>query len=219
MAGRRTRCASMLRRSERTGARSCAPRGSASTERPRPGTPRSARTRWNPDALEPVRAGRRRRMPAEAKLIETGILQEAVPAPRAWHGPDLSEDDFKVSLPEHCLAELEAVVGEQRRAPVPTLVLEPQHFQMEACRALMAGARQRLAAGLGFLIFDRLPVERWAPQEIIDVYWLLASLLEVPVAQEWKGTMIYDVRWDGHGYSADTRAALTPEGLDMHNDS
>jgi hypothetical protein len=31
--------------------------------------------------------------------------------------------------------------------------------------------------------------------------------------------MIYDVRYDGQGYTADTRAALTPEGLDMHNDS
>jgi alpha-ketoglutarate-dependent taurine dioxygenase len=31
--------------------------------------------------------------------------------------------------------------------------------------------------------------------------------------------MIYDVRYDGQGYTADTRTALTPEGLDMHNDS
>ena len=39
------------------------------------------------------------------------------------------------------------------------------------------------------------------------------------MAQEWSGTMIYDVRYDGQGYTADTRTALTPEGLDMHNDS
>jgi hypothetical protein len=147
------------------------------------------------------------------------ILQDLVSAPRAWHGPDLSEDDFKIGLSAAALAELEAVVAEQRKAPVPTLVLEPKYFTMEACRALMADARQRLDAGLGFVIFDRLPVARWSPQEVIDVYWLLASLLEVPVAQEWKGTMIYDVRWDGQAYGADTRTALTPEGLDMHNDS
>jgi len=158
-------------------------------------------------------------MPIEAKLFEEGILQDLVPAPRAWHGPDLSEDNFKVDLPANCVTELDAIVEEQRRAPVPTLVLEPQHFQMEACRALMTSARQRLDGGLGFLILDRLPVARWSQQEVIDVYWLLASLLEVPVAQEWKGTMVYDVRWDGQGYTADTRAALTPEGLHMHNDS
>jgi len=117
------------------------------------------------------------------------------------------------------MAELEAIVAEQKKAPVPTLVLQPEHFRMDACRSVLAAARDRLDSGLGFVILDRLPVERWSKQDVIDVYWLLASLLEVPVAQEWKGTMIYDVRWDGQGYSADTRAALTPEGLDMHNDS
>ena len=73
--------------------------------------------------------------------------------------------------------------------------------------------------GLGFVILDRLPVDSWSQSEATDVYWLLGSLLEPPVAQEWSGTMVYDVRYDGQGYTADTRAALTPEGLDMHNDS
>src|SRR5258708_23083896 len=45
------------------------------------------------------------------------------------------------------------------------------------------------------------------------------SLLEPPVAQEWKGTVIYDVRHDGREYSEDTRGALTPAGLEMHTDS
>jgi hypothetical protein len=158
-------------------------------------------------------------MQGEPRLSAPTVLAEVVPAPRAWHGPDLREDDFKIVLPAECLAELEAIVGEQRQAPVPTLVLQPEHFRMDACRRLLAGARARLEGGLGFVILDRLPLERWSKQEVIDVYWLLASLLEVPVAQEWTGTMIYDVRWNGQGYSADTRAALTPEGLDMHNDS
>jgi alpha-ketoglutarate-dependent taurine dioxygenase len=98
-------------------------------------------------------------------------------------------------------------------------VLQPEHFQLDACRKLIVAVKERLDNGLGFVILDRLPIERWSKQETIDVYWLLGSLLEPPVAQEWKGTMIYDVRHDGQGYTADTRAALTPEGLDMHNDS
>jgi hypothetical protein len=158
-------------------------------------------------------------MQAETRLSKPAILAELVPAPRAWHGPDLVEDDFKITLPTACLSELEGIVAEQRKAPVPTLVLRPEHFSMDACRALLESAQQRLDSGLGFVIFDRLPVDRWSKQELIDVYWLLMSLLETPVAQEWKGTMIYDVRYDGQGYTADTRAALTPEGLDMHNDS
>ena len=117
------------------------------------------------------------------------------------------------------MAELEAIVAEQRKAPVPTLVLLPEQFEMDACRKLMREVRQRLDESLGFVILDRLPLDRWNRQEVTDIYWLLGSLLEPPVAQEWSGKMIYDVRYDGQGYTADTRAALRPEGLDMHNDS
>ena len=158
-------------------------------------------------------------MPVEPRPSEAAILPGLIPPPRAWHGPDLREDDFKMALPADCLAELDGIVALQRKAPVPTLVLQPEHFAMDACRALVAAARHRLERGLGFVILDRLPIERWSQQELIDVYWLLGCLLEPPVAQEWKGTMIYDVRYDGAGYTPDTRAALTPEGLDMHNDS
>lgn len=122
-------------------------------------------------------------------------------------------------LPAECLAELDAIVEEQRRAPVPTLVLVPEHFEMSACRRWMSKIRERLDHGLGFVILDRMPVDRWSQQELTDVYWLLGSLLEQPVAQEWAGTMIYHVRHDGQPYTGETRTALTPEGLDMHNDS
>ena len=133
-------------------------------------------------------------MQPDATLANPTILKGLVAAPRAWHGPDLVEDDFKILLTGDCIAELETIIAEQRKAPVPTLVLQPEHFKMDACRKLMQGAKQRLDGGLGFVIFDRLPVDRWRKQEVIDVYWLLGSLLETPVAQEWKGSMIYDGR-------------------------
>ncbi len=157
-------------------------------------------------------------------MSTTATLSRAKPAgpaaaPRAWLGPSLRDEDFVVPLPADCLAELDAIVEEQRRAPVPTLVLLPEHFEMAACRRWMAGIQQRLDHDLGFVILDRMPVERWSKQELTDVYWLLGSLLEAPVAQEWAGTMIYDVRHDGQAYTGETRTALTPEGLDMHNDS
>ncbi len=158
-------------------------------------------------------------MPAQMTIADPKIIQASIPAPQAWHGPDLADDDFVVKLTPDCMAELEAIVAEQTKAPVPTIVLEPRHFELKACRALMDGVRTRLDKGLGFVILDRLPVDRWSQERVTDVYWLLGSLLETPVAQEWSGKMVYDVRYDGQGYTADTRTALTPEGLDMHNDS
>jgi alpha-ketoglutarate-dependent taurine dioxygenase len=68
-------------------------------------------------------------------------------------------------------------------------------------------------------MLDRLPVDAMSRDEAIALYWILMSLLAPPVAQEWKGTVIYDVRHDGQEYTADTRGALTPAGLEMHTDS
>jgi Taurine catabolism dioxygenase TauD, TfdA family len=156
-------------------------------------------------------------MPTAAEM--PAMLGELIPSDRAWLGPALKDGDFVVPLDAACLAELEGVVAEQQKAPVPTLILHPDHFPLAACRRLMEGVRTRLEHGLGFVILDRLPVDRWNAQAVTDVYWLLGSLLEPPVAQEWSGRMIYDVRYDGQPYTDDTRGALTPEGLEMHNDS
>jgi|SoiMethySBSTD1v2_1073268.scaffolds.fasta_scaffold260283_1 hypothetical protein len=158
-------------------------------------------------------------MSTHTSISNPEMLKGQAPATRAWHGPDLVDDNFKVMFSKDSLAELDCIVAEQRKAPVPTLVLLPEHFEMSACRELMQGVKKRLDEGLGFVILDRLPVDCWSLREITDIYWLLGNLLEPPVAQEWTGTMIYDVRYDGQGYTPDTRAALTPEGLDMHNDS
>jgi hypothetical protein len=158
-------------------------------------------------------------MPARTTIRNPKMLNEEVPGTRAWHGPDLIDHDFKIVFSKDCMAELETIVAEQRKAPVPTLILLPEHFEMSACRKLMHDVKQRLDRGLGFVILDRLPVDVWSRQEVTDIYWLLGSLLEPPVAQELSGTMIYDVRYDGRAYTTDTRTALTPEGLDMHNDS
>src|SRR5262245_9164225 len=158
---------------------------------------------------------RRRPMSKHMSPSNPEILGEYAPAPRAWLRPYLVDDGFKIILSKDCIAELQAIVAEQRKAPVPTMILLPEHFEMSACRRLMEEVRQRLNNGLGFVILDRLPVDDWSRREVTDIYWLLENLLEPPVAQERAGTMIYDVRYDGQGYTADTRRALTRQALDV----
>ena len=98
-------------------------------------------------------------------------------------------------------------------------MLLPEHFPLAATAQWMGEVRRRLDEGPGFVMLDRLPVDAMSRDEASALYWLLMSFLEPPVAQEWKGTVIYDVRHDGQEYTQDTRAALTPEGLEMHTDS
>jgi hypothetical protein len=146
-------------------------------------------------------------------------LDTLIPSPRAWHGPSLARDQYLLPIPAQVQAELEAALAELRRAPVPTLLLLPEHFALTATARFMEEARRRLDEGPGFVMLDRLPVDAMSRDEAIALYWVLMSFLEPPVAQEWKGTVIYDVRHDGREYSEDTRGALTPAGLEMHTDS
>jgi len=146
-------------------------------------------------------------------------LDTLIPSPRAWHGPALARDHYLLAIPAEVLAELDAALAVLRRAPVPTLLLLPEHFALAATARFMEEARRRLDEGPGFVMLDRLPVDAMSRDEAIALYWVLMSFLEPPVAQEWKGTVIYDVRHDGAEYTADTRGALTPAGLEMHTDS
>ncbi|HEX6139680.1 MAG TPA: TauD/TfdA family dioxygenase [Candidatus Limnocylindria bacterium] len=147
------------------------------------------------------------------------MLTRPLPESAAWHGPTLPADRYLLPMPAQVLAELDAALRELRRAPVPTLLLLPEHFPLAATVTWMAEVRRRLDAGPGFVMLDRLPVDAMTRDEAVALYWILMSLLEPPVAQEWKGTVIYDVRHDGAAYTAETRGALTPEGLEMHTDS
>lgn len=147
------------------------------------------------------------------------MLTEMVAEDRAWLGSTLPASRYLLPIPTDCLAELDRVVAELREAPVPTLLLQPGHFTLERCARFMAVARERLDHGPGLVVIDRLPLDRISRQEAVDLYWILASFLEPPVAQEWKGTVIYDVRHDGQEYDEDTRGALTPGGLELHTDS
>ncbi|HTY79251.1 MAG TPA: TauD/TfdA family dioxygenase [Candidatus Bathyarchaeia archaeon] len=147
------------------------------------------------------------------------MLSEPVAETRAWKGPTLARETYLVPIPDACMRELADVLTELRAAPVPTLLLLPEHFRLEACARFMADVRARLDEGPGFVIIDRFDLDRMSRPEAVDLYWILGNLLEPPVAQEWKGTVVYDVRHEGQAYTADTRGALTPAGLEMHTDS
>src|SRR5512144_2013689 len=136
------------------------------------------------------------------------MLDTPIPSPRAWQGPTLARDRYLTPMPAPVLAELDAALAELRRAPVPTLLLLPEHFALTAAARFMEEVRRRLDEDLGFLMLDRLPVDAMSREEAIALYWVLMSFLEPPVAQEWKGTVIYDVRHDGGVYTPDTRGAL-----------
>jgi hypothetical protein len=57
------------------------------------------------------------------------MLTEAVPGNRAWRGPSLAPDRYLVRIPDECVAEMESVLAEVRRAPMSTLPLMPEPYR------------------------------------------------------------------------------------------
>ena len=139
----------------------------------------------------------------------------------AWTAATLRPDDWTVRLTEPALAELRAVVAELRRAPVPTLLLGPADFALDACRAVMEQVRATTAQGPMFAVLDRLPMAETSRDEAIALYWLLSSLLARPVAQKLNGQIFFDVLDTGAKLKPGSgiRPTVTNVDLRFHNDN
>lgn len=141
--------------------------------------------------------------------------------PRAWTRATIGPADWVVPLPDAARRELLAVRDELRRAPVPTFLLDPKDFALDACRATMAEVRSVTRSGPMFAVLDHLPIDEVAREEAIALYWLLSSLLARPVAQKLNGQMFYDVMDTGAKIKPGSgiRPTVTNVDLRFHNDN
>ena len=138
---------------------------------------------------------------------------------RAWRRDALKESDWLVPLSSRCLDELDAVARAVREDPLPVLMLTPAQFQLGACAQVMARARDMLRTGIGLVVLDRVPVERYTPDENRALAWLLGSLLGRLVAQKWDGMMLYDVKDTGKSLEYGVRRSVTNLDLVFHTDA
>ncbi len=153
-------------------------------------------------------------MPGLAPLMLTHDVRDR----RTWRRETLSPRDWLVPLSPRCVDELDQVVRQVRRNPLPMLLLSPDQFALPACGALMDDVRARLSTGIGLAVVDRLPVERYEPEENRVLCWLLSQLLQRPVAQAWNGAMLYDVRDTGKPLEYGVRRSITNLDLTFHTD-
>ena len=158
---------------------------------------------------------------AGTRAVESAppMLEDDVGASRAWRRTELSPRHWLVPLPPRCVDELDAVARQVRRDPLPVILLEPGQFSLAACADVMGLVRDRLRAGVGLAVLDRVPVERYTLAENQALAWLLGSLLGRPVAQKWDGTMLYDVRDTGKALEYGVRRSVTNLDLTFHTDA
>ena len=142
-------------------------------------------------------------------------------AAQAWTRDTLLPADWTLHLPAAALAELRVVTEEIRRAPLPTFLLDPRDFALDACRVAMDEVRRVTNEGPMFAVLDRLPMAELGRDEAIQLYWLLSSLLARPVAQKLNGQMFYDVMDTGAKLKPGSgiRPTVTNVDLRFHNDN
>ncbi len=141
------------------------------------------------------------------------------PSPLLWTGAALRECDYRMALDPQCLAELAEAAAALRKAPLPLLLLSEDMFPLQNCRALMAEVRRRLDEVAGLVMLGRLPLEDLTAEEAAACYWLLGRLLGRPVAQNWRGALIYDVHDSGRPHGGGVRGDVTNVELSFHTDN
>ena len=136
-----------------------------------------------------------------------------------WAGSELPAAAGLLPIGAEAAAELEQAAALLADNPLPLLALDPRDLALPACAALMREAARLLAEGPGFVILDRLPVERLGKEATTRLGWLLCRLLGRPVAQKWDGTMVYDVRDLGRPPGNGIRPDITNAEQNFHVDN
>jgi len=136
-----------------------------------------------------------------------------------WLAGDIGSDDYLVTLDDAAIAEIERLAGFFTDNPLPLLQRKLEDLELPACRALMAQMKSILNDGAGFAVLDRLPVDDYPIEMLLEVYWVLGQCIGRPVAQKWNGEMIYNVSDTGADYAYGTRGSYTSVELNFHTDN
>jgi alpha-ketoglutarate-dependent taurine dioxygenase len=140
-------------------------------------------------------------------------------AAHAWTAATAGQQgDWRCPLPADPIAALSQLVAESPpEQPIAELRLSEE--AREAWRPALAPVLDELETGRGFVILDRLPVERWSSREATIAYWLLGQALGEPFAQNVQGTLLYDVRDTGQDVASGARFSVTNYESSFHTDN
>jgi alpha-ketoglutarate-dependent taurine dioxygenase len=140
--------------------------------------------------------------------------------PNAWkaatlHGPAI----WNVPLSPVCLAVLDRYVQPLRREPRPVTELRLSEADRAVCKRELRPALSVLEEGCGFVVLDRVPLERYSPSEAQALYWLIGQGLGQPMEQNIQGTLLYDVRDTGQSVAYGARFSVTNSESTFHTDN
>ena len=160
-----------------------------------------------------ARDGRERREQDAPRICERALTGSGV-----WSRDQLDVTDWLMPVSTTVLSELDVLVDILRNHPMETIALDWRDYPLAASAAMMRQVRTVLDQGAGFVVLDRLPVDRYTRHELRQVYWLLSSMIARPVAQSFDGRLLYDVTDTGARIDTRVRGDVTRQELSWHTD-
>jgi len=150
---------------------------------------------------------------------EVSALRQPTSERLVWLARDVSPGDYQVTVTDAALTEIDRLAAFFSDNPLPLLRRKLDEFELPACRALMTRMKSILDEGVGFAVLDRLPMENFPLETLLEIYWVLGQCMGRPVAQKWNGQMIYEVADTGADYAYGTRGSYTSVELNFHTDN
>lgn len=140
--------------------------------------------------------------------------------PRSWTAGTVGDaDGWTLRLPDRLIAGLTSILRERDRADGPITELRLNAAEKAGLGADLAAAREALERGRGFVVLDRLPLDRLSGREAVALYWLIGQCLGEPVPQNIEGTRLYDVRDSGQDVARGARFSVTRYESSFHTDN
>jgi len=150
---------------------------------------------------------------------ETSEVRQPADARLCWLAADIETSDWLIEITPQALEEIGRLSAFFIDNPIPILQRRLEEFELPACRELMAKMKSILEDGVGFAVLDRLPMDDYPADTLLEVFWVLGQCIGRPVAQKWNGQMIYDVADTGADYAYGTRGSHTSVELNFHTDN
>ena len=121
--------------------------------------------------------------------------RQALTGRAGWYGKELDEFGAWIrTLNDTHRAELDAALVRVKRAGFPLLGFERGEFPLAATAELLAEISEELENGLGAIRLRGLPVDRYADDDIRQIFWGLGQHLGTSVYQNARGEIMGEVR-------------------------
>ena len=150
---------------------------------------------------------------------ETTEMRSASSPSRGWLREQIAESHWLFRFDQPAQDEIRRAADFIASHPVDGFQRTPDDLALSRCRQHFDRMRQALTEGVGFVVADRLPVDDYPLEVIVELYWVLGQLIDKPVAQKRNGQMIYDVRDTKKAFGYGVRGSWTNVELNFHTDN